>query len=88
MKCGEILDIRMLDHIIVAGETGEMLSMKKEGMMPNLHRRERERYQRHREGAVTSGSNCQTVCIVGFGKGDYNGNMNSRHIQVLLLEYL
>lgn len=40
MKCGEILDIRMLDHIIVAGE---MLSMKKEGMMPDLHRRERER---------------------------------------------
>ena len=43
MKCGEILDIRMLDHIIVAGETGEILSMKKEGMMPDLHRRDLER---------------------------------------------
>lgn len=43
MKCGEILDIRMLDHIIVAGETGEMLSMKKEGMMPDLHARDWER---------------------------------------------
>ena len=43
MKCGEILDIRMLDHIILAGETGEMLSMKKEGMMPDLHARDWER---------------------------------------------
>ena len=43
MKCGEILDIRMLDHIIVAGETGEMLSMKKEGMMPDHHARDWER---------------------------------------------
>ena len=43
MKCGKILDIRMLDHIIVAGETGEMLSMKKEGMIPDLHTRDWER---------------------------------------------
>lgn len=34
MECGDILDIRMLDHIVVAGETGEMLSMKAQGMLP------------------------------------------------------
>lgn len=33
MKCGEILSIRMLDHIIVAGETGNMFSMRSAGMM-------------------------------------------------------
>ena len=31
MACGEFLDIKMLDHIIVAGESGKMLSMKAEG---------------------------------------------------------
>ena len=33
MKCGEILGIRMLDHIIVAGETGSTFSMFSAGMM-------------------------------------------------------
>ena len=42
-ECGEILDIRMLDHIIVAGETGKMLSMKAECMMPDIRRKDLER---------------------------------------------
>ncbi len=40
MACGEFLDIKMLDHIIVAGETGEMLSMKSEGMLPSIHQKD------------------------------------------------
>lgn len=43
MACGEFLDIKMLDHIIVAGETGKMLSMKAEGMMPTFPGRDIER---------------------------------------------
>lgn len=43
MACGEFLDIKMLDHIIVAGETGDMLSMKSEGMMLAVHQRNWER---------------------------------------------
>lgn len=43
MACGEFLDIKMLDHIIVAGETGEMLSMKAEGLMPTIPGRDMER---------------------------------------------
>ena len=39
MECGDVLDIRMLDHIIVAGETGEMFSMKADGMMDRLKER-------------------------------------------------
>ena len=31
------------DHIIVAGETGKMLSMKAEGMMPDIRRKDLER---------------------------------------------
>ena len=42
-ECGEILNIRMLDHIIVAGETGKMLSMKAEGSMPDIRQKDRER---------------------------------------------
>ena len=34
VKCSDVLGIKMLDHIIVAGETGKMLSMAQEGMMP------------------------------------------------------
>lgn len=34
-KCGRLMDIEMLDHIIVAGETGEMISLRKEGFMDN-----------------------------------------------------
>lgn len=43
MACGEFLDIKMLDHIIVAGETGEMLSMKSEGMFPSISQKDWER---------------------------------------------
>lgn len=43
MACGEFLDIKMLDHIIVAGETGKMLSMKSEGLMPTIPGRDMER---------------------------------------------
>lgn len=39
-ECGDLLDIRMLDHIIVAGETGEMLSFRQEGLMDDLHFRD------------------------------------------------
>lgn len=35
-ECGRMLDIRMLDHIIVAGETGEISSFKSMGLMPDL----------------------------------------------------
>lgn len=31
-KCGEILDIPMLDHIVVAGETGEQFSFRENGL--------------------------------------------------------
>ena len=33
MRCGEIFSIRMLDHIIVAGETGNIFSMRSADMM-------------------------------------------------------
>ena len=36
MECGRLLDIAMMDHIIVAGETGEMYSFKQEGLFENL----------------------------------------------------
>lgn len=35
-----ILDIRMLDHIIVAGKTGKMLSVKAEDMLPNIRQKD------------------------------------------------
>ena len=41
MECGKLLDIAMMDHIIVAGETSEMLSFKQEGLMDQLRFRER-----------------------------------------------
>ena len=36
LKAGKILDIKMVDHIIVAGETGEMYSFQREGLMDQL----------------------------------------------------
>lgn len=36
LECGRILDIRMMDHMIVAGESGEMFSFKQEGLMDEL----------------------------------------------------
>ena len=32
-ECGELMNIKMLDHIIVAGETGEIRSLMREGLM-------------------------------------------------------
>ena len=37
-ECGKMMDIRMLDHIIVAGESAQMMSFKSEGLMPQLDR--------------------------------------------------
>lgn len=42
-KCGELLDIKMLDHIIVAGESGEMFSFQQEGLMNHNPLRDWER---------------------------------------------
>lgn len=36
LECGRILDIRMMDHMIVAGESGEMFSFKQEGLMDEI----------------------------------------------------
>ncbi len=36
MECGRLLDIRLIDHIIVAAETGEMFSFKEEGLMDRM----------------------------------------------------
>ena len=36
LECGRILDIRMMDHMIVAGESGELFSFKEEGLMDRL----------------------------------------------------
>ena len=36
IKCGELLDIRMLDHIIVAGGTGQIYSFMENGDMEML----------------------------------------------------
>ena len=35
-KAGEILDIRMIDHIIIAGGSGEMYSFREHGLMDNM----------------------------------------------------
>jgi proteasome lid subunit RPN8/RPN11 len=32
-ECGRMLDIKMVDHIIVAGESGQMMSFKAEGIL-------------------------------------------------------
>lgn len=32
--CARLMDIRMLDHIIIAGETGELFSFKEKGLIP------------------------------------------------------
>lgn len=33
VECGKLLDIKMIDHIIIAGETGVTLSMMAEGLV-------------------------------------------------------
>ena len=40
MECGQMLDIRMLDHVIIAAETGEMMSFKNQGLMDRSLSRE------------------------------------------------
>ena len=39
MRCGKLLDIKMLDHIIVAGETGKMTSFRTEGLLDDMERK-------------------------------------------------
>ena len=36
IKAGKIMDIKMVDHIIVAGESGKMFSFQREGLMEQL----------------------------------------------------
>ena len=36
LGCSELLGVKMLDHIIVAGETGKMYSFKTEGELDRL----------------------------------------------------
>lgn len=42
--CGELLDIRMLDHIIVAAESGDTFSFMKNGLMD--HTRSKDPWER------------------------------------------
>ena len=36
LACSELLGVKMLDHIIVAGETGDIYSFKSEGLLDQL----------------------------------------------------
>ena len=36
LACSELLGVRMMDHIIVAGETGDIYSFKSEGLLDQL----------------------------------------------------
>lgn len=36
-ECGDLLDIRMLDHIIIGGETGERYSFNEHGLIDCAH---------------------------------------------------
>ena len=36
LSASELIGVRMLDHIIVAGETGDMYSFKSEGLLDQL----------------------------------------------------
>ena len=38
MTCGKYMDIKMLDHIIVAGESGKMTSFRAEGFMDQIEK--------------------------------------------------
>lgn len=40
LECGRMLDIKMVDHIIVAGESGDMMSFKSEGLLDQLDTRQ------------------------------------------------
>ena len=39
MECGKLLDIKMLDHIIVAGESGKLTSFRAEGLLEDMERK-------------------------------------------------
>ena len=43
-ECGDLLDIRMLDHIIVAAESGDTFSFRENGLMD--HTRSRDPWER------------------------------------------
>lgn len=45
LSCSELLGIKMLDHIIVSGDKGQMYSFKQEGMLDHL-RPSREAWER------------------------------------------
>ena len=36
LNCSELLGVKMLDHVIVAGETGEIYSFKSDGLLDQL----------------------------------------------------
>lgn len=40
VKCGELMGIKMLDHIIIAGETGEQTSFLREGLLDRMRSRD------------------------------------------------
>lgn len=40
VKCGELMGIKMLDHIIIAGETGEQTSFLREGLLDGMRFRD------------------------------------------------
>ena len=56
MVCGRYMDIKMLDHIIVAGETGEIFSFKSEGLMDDIERSARDKlsFATEPESALTN----------------------------------
>ena len=41
IACGDLLGIKMLDHIIVAGETGERYSFRQDGDLERMEQKER-----------------------------------------------
>ena len=41
-ECGRMIDIPLLDHIIVAGETGETFSFRREGLMDQFRTSQKE----------------------------------------------
>ena len=42
LSCSELLGVKMLDHIIVAGDTGDMYSFKNDGLLDQLRPRYRD----------------------------------------------
>ena len=37
-KCGSLMGIELLDHVIIGGKTGEMFSFKEKGMLDGMNR--------------------------------------------------